>query len=152
MVCSRRVSLASARWRVIALTNNWARSDPASLGEGQPVPAKYAHRRLSDELVFLGWQDGAVPARLREMFDDFCDSSELGMRSVVPEFVAAASDLLTTHVAWQEARTRVLSSGVSAEQHQTCRSGVPGRPRTVSILGKRPTETEWMVTDKFAGT
>ena len=66
------------------MTNNWARSDAASLGEGRPAPARYAHLRVRDEMVFLGWQDGAVPARLRNMFDDFCDSSELGMRSVVP--------------------------------------------------------------------
>ena len=62
------------------MTNNWARSDPASLGEGQPAPAQYAHLNLRDEIAFLGWQDGAVPARVRDMFDDFCDSSELGMR------------------------------------------------------------------------
>ena len=55
-----------------------------SLGEGLPVPAKYTGLTLKDEVVFLGWQDGAVPARIRTMFDDFCDSSELGMRYVVP--------------------------------------------------------------------
>ncbi|KIP09101.1 hypothetical protein PHLGIDRAFT_68238 [Phlebiopsis gigantea 11061_1 CR5-6] len=71
---------AAGKWRVIALTNNWAKSDPVSLGEGQPVPAKYAGLALRDEIVFLGWQDGAVPAHLRAMFDDFCDSSEVGMR------------------------------------------------------------------------
>ena len=51
-----------------------------SLGEGQPAPAKYAHLNLTDEMMFLGWQDGAVPAHIRNMFDDFCDSSELRMR------------------------------------------------------------------------
>lgn len=55
-----------------------------SLGEGRPVPAKYAGLTLKDEIVFLGWQDGAVPSRIRAMFDDFCDSSELGMRYVAP--------------------------------------------------------------------
>ncbi|EKM55529.1 uncharacterized protein PHACADRAFT_256222 [Phanerochaete carnosa HHB-10118-sp] len=81
---------AAGRWRVIALTNNWARSNPASLGEGQPVPATYAHLNLRDEIAFLGWQDGAVPARVRNMFDDFCDSSELGMRKPEPEFYVLA--------------------------------------------------------------
>ena len=66
------------------MTNNWAKSDPVSLGEGLPVPAKYASLTLRDEMVFLGWQDGAVPAHLRAMFDDFCDSSEQGMRYECP--------------------------------------------------------------------
>lgn len=55
-----------------------------SLGEGQPIPAKYAGHSLKDEVVFLGWQHGAVPPHLRAMFDDFVDSSEMGMRYVVP--------------------------------------------------------------------
>ena len=76
----QRGRVATGKWRVIALTNNWARSDLVSLGEGQPVPALYAHLSLKDEIAFLGWQDGAVPAHLRDMFDDFCDSSEQGMR------------------------------------------------------------------------
>jgi hypothetical protein len=36
-----------------------------------------------DERKFLGWDDnGATPIHLRELFDDFCDSSSLGMRFV----------------------------------------------------------------------
>jgi len=33
-----------------------------------------------EERRFLGWDDGATPTHLRELFDDFCDSSSLGMR------------------------------------------------------------------------
>jgi len=47
------------------LTNNFSRAN---------VPA--------EETKFLGWDDGAIPTHLRELFDDFCDSSSLGMRFV----------------------------------------------------------------------
>jgi FMN phosphatase YigB (HAD superfamily) len=47
------------------LTNNFSKVD---------IPPK--------ELEFLGWGDGATPNHLRELFDDFCDSSDLGMRFV----------------------------------------------------------------------
>jgi hypothetical protein len=50
---------------VIALTNNFS-------GIGPSIPPS--------ELAFLGWQDGATPMRVRALFDDFCDSSELGSR------------------------------------------------------------------------
>lgn len=73
---------ATGRWRVIALTNNFAKTDLAALGQDQPLPAKYANLKIEEELAWLGWQDGAVPPKLRAMFDDFCDSSELGMRYV----------------------------------------------------------------------
>jgi len=54
---------AAGRYKLIALTNNFSRVD---------VP--------SEERQFLGWDDGATPTHLRELFDDFCDSSSLGMR------------------------------------------------------------------------
>ena len=59
---------ASGRYRVIALTNNFNKK---TLGED-----------LAEEYAFLGWDaDGsATPASLRAMFDDFIDSSEVGMR------------------------------------------------------------------------
>ena len=71
---------ATGRWRVIALTNNYARTDLAVLRSHERLPQQYAHLNVSDELERLGWTEGAVPPRLRAMFDDFCDSSELGTR------------------------------------------------------------------------
>jgi hypothetical protein len=59
--------LASRQYRVIALTNNYA-----VVSEGIS----------DDELSFLGWHEGPTPPRLRALFDDFCDSSTMGMRSV----------------------------------------------------------------------
>lgn len=35
---------------------------------------------MEEELAFLGWSNGVVPPELREMFDVFIDSSEVGMR------------------------------------------------------------------------
>jgi hypothetical protein len=58
-------SPASGRYKLIALTNNFSRTD---------VPP--------EERRFLGWDDGDTPTHLRELFDDFCDSSSLGMRFV----------------------------------------------------------------------
>lgn len=78
------VVAAAGKWRIIALTNNFAKSDLVSFGEGQKLSTKYAMLDLKEELKWLGWEDGAVSTELRAMFDDFCDSSELGMRSVCP--------------------------------------------------------------------
>ncbi|KAF6765049.1 HAD-like domain-containing protein [Ephemerocybe angulata] len=64
---------AAGKHRVIALTNNFARVD---------VP--------KEELDFLGWNEGVIPSHLRDLFDDFCDSSALGMRKPEPEFYLAA--------------------------------------------------------------
>lgn len=59
-------SPASGRYKLIALTNNFSTVD---------VPP--------EERRFLGWDDnGVTPTHLRELFDDFCDSSSLGMRFV----------------------------------------------------------------------
>jgi len=68
---------AAAKHRIIALTNNFARTSTED-----PIPLS--------ELIFLGWEDGATPNQLRELFDDFCDSSQLGMRKPEPEFYIAA--------------------------------------------------------------
>lgn len=54
---------ATARWKVIALTNNFQKAE---------VP--------QSEREFLGWTEGAIPTHLLTLFDDFCDSSRLGMR------------------------------------------------------------------------
>ena len=77
---------AARRWRVIALTNNFSKTgdDDAGLVGAGPPPALRARFPAfvspEAELAFLGWQDGAVPPRVRALFDDFCDSSTLGMR------------------------------------------------------------------------
>ncbi|PPQ78547.1 hypothetical protein CVT25_011819 [Psilocybe cyanescens] len=64
---------AAGQHKVIALTNNFARvSAPA------------------EELEHLGWGDGAIPNHLLALFDDFCDSSSLGMRKPEPEFYLLA--------------------------------------------------------------
>ena len=77
---------AAGRWRLIALTNNFSKTgdDEAGLVGAGPPPALRARFPAfvspEAELAFLGWQDGAVPPRVRALFDDFCDSSTLGMR------------------------------------------------------------------------
>ncbi|RDB21305.1 Acyl-CoA dehydrogenase family member 10 [Hypsizygus marmoreus] len=65
---------AAGKHKVIALTNNFAKAD---------VPAS--------EADFLGWgEGGATPGYLRSLFDDFCDSSTLGMRKPEAEFYMLA--------------------------------------------------------------
>ncbi|KAI0670492.1 HAD-like protein [Trametes maxima] len=75
---------AAGRWRVIALTNNFSKSDADIIGDAPPSPARYPNFSIQSELEFLGWADGATPPRLRALFDDFCDSSTLGMRKPEP--------------------------------------------------------------------
>jgi hypothetical protein len=58
---------AVGRYRVIALTNNFS-----GLALMDNIPPS--------ELTFLGWEEGPTPPRLRELFDDFCDSSAVGLR------------------------------------------------------------------------
>ncbi|KAI6043081.1 HAD-like protein [Pisolithus marmoratus] len=84
----------AGKWRIIALTNNFGAH---IIGTG-PVANECHHKdqhraqalsaaRISDsELRFLGWQDGPVPARLRALFHNFFDSSEVGLRKPDPEF------------------------------------------------------------------
>ena len=57
----------TGRYKVIALTNNYAAATDGL---------------EASELEFLGWTDGASPPALRAMFDDYCDSSSLGMRYI----------------------------------------------------------------------
>jgi len=45
---------------------------------GQPPPGF----SFEEEMKFLGWEEGVAPPSLRNLFDDFCDSSVLGMRQV----------------------------------------------------------------------
>lgn len=72
---------AFGRYRIFALTNNFTRlcsSEATSTTgtTGQP-PLGFS---LEEEMRFLGWEQGVAPPSLRHLFDDFCDSSVLGMR------------------------------------------------------------------------
>ncbi|EPT05968.1 hypothetical protein FOMPIDRAFT_1110150 [Fomitopsis schrenkii] len=78
------------RWRVIALTNNFSKTNADSIGEAPPSAEDYRDLTVQSELAFLGWEDGPTPPRLRALFDDFCDSSTLGMRKPEPEFYLLA--------------------------------------------------------------
>lgn len=64
---------ANGTLKVLALTNNFMRSD---------VP--------ESEREFLGWQEGAIPSHLLDLFDGFYDSSVLGLRKPEPEFYLEA--------------------------------------------------------------
>ncbi|KAJ7043192.1 HAD-like domain-containing protein [Mycena alexandri] len=71
---------AAGKHKIIALTNNFARTSTEN-----PIPAS--------ELAFLGWdREGATPRSLRGLFDDFCDSSELGSRKPELRFYQMALD------------------------------------------------------------
>ncbi|KAF7322599.1 Epoxide hydrolase [Mycena chlorophos] len=72
-------SAAGKGIKIIALTNNFAQTSSSN-----SIP--------QSELEFLGWdkQGGAAPASLRGLFDDFCDSSELGARKPEPRFYKMA--------------------------------------------------------------
>ncbi|TFK76603.1 epoxide hydrolase [Pluteus cervinus] len=62
------------RYKIIALTNNFSRID---------IPAT--------ERAFLGWtEEGPAPLELTRLFDDFCDSSILGLRKPDPAFYLLA--------------------------------------------------------------
>jgi epoxide hydrolase-like predicted phosphatase len=80
---------ASGRWLIIALTNNYSKhiTDSSSV---TPLATKQPPMGVPDsELRFLGWDDRAK-FHLRALFDDFCDSSELGMRKPDREFYLLA--------------------------------------------------------------
>lgn len=76
------ISLAAQRWRIIALTNNYSKIDASFLGLDVRHSKKYPGVTLDSELRFLGWEKGPVPPHIRNLFDDFLDSSEVGMRYV----------------------------------------------------------------------
>ena len=48
------------------------------MGDGSSDPG--ATRRYEEELAFLGWTEGPTPPRMRALFDDFVDSSAVGVR------------------------------------------------------------------------
>lgn len=80
---------ASGRWLIIALTNNYSKHITGSSSSMPLTAAQPPIRAPDSELRFLGWEDGAK-FHLRALFDDFCDSSELGMRKPDPEFYLLA--------------------------------------------------------------
>ena len=76
---------AAKRWSVVALTNNFAKSEGEIWGEGpdaEVARAAYPSCTVDTEAEFLGWTDGVTPKWLRDLFDDFCDSSTVGLRYV----------------------------------------------------------------------
>jgi hypothetical protein len=82
---------ADGRWRVIALTNNYSKT-PTTLDDfDSSLAAKYPGLTLEGELKYLGWDKGAVTTELRMLFDDFVDSSEVGMRYLSLLFLASAT-------------------------------------------------------------
>jgi hypothetical protein len=73
---------ALGRYRIIALTNNFGgvcSSDATKKVVPLSRPPGFS---LEEEMRFLGWEQGVAPPSLRNLFDDFCDSSVLGMRQV----------------------------------------------------------------------
>jgi len=74
---------AAGKWRIIALTNNFGGYHGTS-DQSQEIP--------EPELRFLGWQDGPVPRHVRELFDHFYDSSQVGMRKPDPRFYLHACE------------------------------------------------------------
>lgn len=71
-----REHAAAGRWRLIALTNNFGGYRSTSVPPSREMPKA--------ELRFLGWEDGPIPSHLRELFDHFYDSSEIGLRCALP--------------------------------------------------------------------
>ncbi|KAF7311552.1 Epoxide hydrolase [Mycena kentingensis (nom. inval.)] len=69
--------IVAGKHKIIALTNNFSRTSSE-----HPIPQA--------ELEYLGWDEGAVSSSLRGLFDDFCDSSELGARKPEPHFYKMA--------------------------------------------------------------
>ncbi|KAA1474868.1 HAD-like protein [Dentipellis sp. KUC8613] len=77
---------ATKRWRVIALTNNFSGTESSLRGSDETQSTATPEVDLEAEFKFLGWDQGVVPPKLRELFDDFVDSSIVGMRKPEPEF------------------------------------------------------------------
>jgi len=79
-------------WRLIALTNNYSKIDATFLGIDSRHLERYPGVTLESELRFLGWERGAVPPHIRQLFDDFVDSSEVGMRKPEHRFYLLACE------------------------------------------------------------
>ncbi|KAG8847822.1 hypothetical protein FRB96_001410 [Tulasnella sp. 330] len=81
-----RAIKATGRWKVIALTNNYHRPFDELLAKNPEVAKR--------EMEFLGWNVSGGPASqdLKDMFDDFVDSSEVGSRKPEPPFYLHACE------------------------------------------------------------
>jgi len=87
---------ASGKYRVIALTNSFKKSPDSLIGK-EASPPIYAHLTTESELSFLGWHAQPTGANgasqnIKELFDDFIDSSEVGLRKPDPAFYLYACD------------------------------------------------------------
>lgn len=84
--------IALGIYRIIALTNNFSAADPGTM----PAPSDHFKQVYPDfvsvdaEMKSLGWDQGPTPPRVRTLFDDFCDSSIIGLRKPEPEFYLTA--------------------------------------------------------------
>ncbi len=91
---------AAGQHKIIALTNN------------------FGNIKISDEeSARLDWtEEGPTPNHLRMLFDDFCDSSSLGMRSVGDYKI---SKLCTPFLieSQKETWTWILSAGMRTQRH-----------------------------------
>lgn len=80
--------IATGKWLIIALTNNFSKHITDHPNSTSLTAVQLPTRVPDTELRFLGWQDQAT-SHLRALFDDFCDSSELGMRCVQKTYTEA---------------------------------------------------------------
>ncbi|TFY65502.1 hypothetical protein EVG20_g5562 [Dentipellis fragilis] len=83
VLCRGRGRSATKRWRVIALTNNFSATESSLRGSDETQPTATPEVDLEAEFKFLGWDEGVVPPRVQELFDDFVDSSKVGMRWIL---------------------------------------------------------------------
>ena len=70
---------------MIALTNNFSKLDEIIAGHGgdpasAPPRDRYPNFSIESERTFLGGEEGPTPPTMKALFDDFCDSSTIGMR------------------------------------------------------------------------
>jgi FMN phosphatase YigB (HAD superfamily) len=85
-MCKTHQVTALGKYRIISLTNNFSAVDPSNL----PPPPLGFNQKYPDfvsveaEIKSLGWHQGVAPPQLTNLFDDFCDSSLVGMRQVFP--------------------------------------------------------------------
>jgi hypothetical protein len=98
---------ASRKFKLIALTNNFGKPKGG-------IP--------EEEAKYLGWDQGATPNHLRSRFDDFCDSTEFGMR-----FGNSPNDEDYCDPLFQETRTTLLPRSLSEEWCEARRCSILGR-------------------------
>lgn len=109
---------AAGKWRVIALTNNFSKTNE-SIADDMPLDSQMS---VESELAFLGWEQGPAPPKLRILFDDFCDSSTLGMRCVYSYcFSRGITDASTPGIASLNLNfTYLLAEGMESNLPKPC--------------------------------